>query len=361
MLKSVASFAHLSRRAIALHPTRVHRTLSAISSSQTIASRASTVLLRREYASFGHQTASNSRKKFPLSAVALILGGLTLTSLGLWQFYTSNVNNFPEPIRSDLRKALYFQNYGDDPVKAEQFYRRAMEAALEHPDLKRDGPEVTGILIQFGTMLEDLGKKQDAVDVLTVAFEALVHGPVVREEPAEDHSTTHKRMIKMLNEPPATQTSSTTWDASQDSQLTSDTEGAPETETHHGPRTMDGKTLIKTIGIAQKLGDLLHQLKKDQQAERYYLWSVEQLLRSYHQSHNAEETRLLEARDRESLRREFNFDKLPSWMSKTDLGASLEALGGFYASKGRYSHAIPLYGKALSLTESKSCHSAVLM
>ncbi|KAF9944329.1 hypothetical protein BGZ65_012219, partial [Modicella reniformis] len=107
---------------------------------------------------------------------------------------------------------------------------------------------------------------------------------------------------------------------------------------------MDGPTRLKTIGIAQKLGDLYHSIKKDEQAERYYLWSVEQLLKNHDDiegrasggSHSYEE-RLRNARDQETLRKQFDFNKLPTWMTKTDLGASLEALGGFYTSKGIYS------------------------
>ncbi|KAF9336203.1 hypothetical protein BG006_009367 [Podila minutissima] len=264
-------------------------------------------------------SSSNVRRHLPAAAVALILGGLSLTGYGLWQFYTSGVNAFPEPIRNDLRKALYYQNYGNDCDKAVGYYRKALSAAMVHPDLRVDGPEVTGIMIQLGTMFQDMGRNKDAIDVLVMAFECLVH------------------------------------DADQ---------SQSQEQEQHGPCVMDGPTRLKTVGIAQKLGDLYHAIRQDQQAERYYLWSVEQLLKNHDervQAGDQSQERLENARDQEAMKKQFNFDKLPSWMTKTDLGASLEALGGFYTSKNVYSNALPLYMRALSLIDQDSCHAAVLM
>lgn len=282
-------------------------------------------------------------RNLPLTAVALILGGLTLTGAGLWQFYTSGVNAFPEDIRNDLRKALYYQNYGDDRDKAVGYYRSALNAAMQHPDLKVDGPEVTGIMIQLGAMFQDMGRTQEAIDVLVMAFEVLVHGRTLgtgnesaavrnaqqEQENGVDGGFDHKGEQQHLNQ--------------QHDQSSSSSVHA------HGSRVMDGPTRLKTVGIAQKLGDLYHALKKDQQAERYYLWSVEQLMKNHEQiqarspTHSSDEERLQNARDRESMRKQFSFDHLPSWMTKTDLGASLEALGGFYTSKGVYSYVLHIF------------------
>ncbi|KAG0257481.1 hypothetical protein BG011_003930 [Mortierella polycephala] len=301
--------------------------------------------MRHHYSSSSSNT--QALRRLPLVSALLVLGGITLTGVGLWQFYTSGVNQFPEGIRDDLRKAIYYQNYGDEPEKAIKFYRIALNAAMQHPDLKVDGPEVTGIMIQLGTLFQDMGRLQEAVGVLSMAFECLVHGRtmgtgnqddgaaepiVIRREDQQDGNGDGFEDSGSLQE-------------SQEQQL------EEQQHHHHGPRVMDGPTRLKTVGIAQKLGDLYHALKKDQQAERYYLWSVEQLLKNHDliesrlvasgssSSSNIaeEEQRLQDARDREAMRKQFNFDKLPSWMTKTDLGASLEALGGFYTSKGVYS------------------------
>jgi hypothetical protein len=286
----------------------------------------------------------------PIFAALLIFGGLTFTAAGLWQFYTSGVNAFPEGIRNDLRKALYFQNYGNEPEKAIGFYRTALNAAMHHPDLKVDGPEVTGIMIQLGTLFQDMGRNQEAIDVLVMAFECLVHGRTMGTGNKDIMATSSISEVRSTADSNTGFEYTTTGSPGATSSSTSETSGA-----HHVPRVItDGPTRLKTVGIAQKLGDLYHLMKKDQQAERYYLWSVEQLLKNHelleHQysssssssssgsNHNLEDAeRLQAARDRDALKKQFNFDHLPSWMTKTDLGASLEALGGFYASKGVYS------------------------
>lgn len=277
----------------------------------------------------------------PVLAGLLVLSGLTLTAVGVWQFYTSGVNAFPEAIRNDLRKALYYQNYGDDREKAVGFYRSALNAAMQHPDLKVDGPEVTGIMIQLGTMFQDMGRNQEAIDVLVMAFECLVHGRTM--------GTGNNDSTSVITAAPSNSN-----DAAFEDTKTESPGETSATASKHGPRViMDGPTRLKTVGISQKLGDLYHLMKKDQQAERYYLWSVEQLLKNHEQleqkyasgaSHDLEDAeRLQMARDREAMRKQFNFDDLPSWMTKTDLGASLEALGGFYASKGVYSYALQCF------------------
>jgi len=276
----------------------------------------------------------------PVLAALLVLGGVSLTAVGVWQFYTSGVNAFPEDIRNDLRKALYYQNYGDDREKAVGFYRSALNAAMQHPDLKVDGPEVTGIMIQLGTMFQDMGQNQEAIDVLVMAFECLVHGRTMGTGNNDSTSVSKE----------AAAPSKTDDAAFEDTKTESPGETTATTSGHRPRVIMDGPTRLKTVGIAQKLGDLYHLMKKDQQAERYYLWSVEQLLKNHEQleqqyasgaSHDLEDAeRLQMARDREAMKKQFNFENLPSWMTKTDLGASLEALGGFYASKGVYSYAM---------------------
>ncbi|KAF9087497.1 hypothetical protein BGX27_002915 [Mortierella sp. AM989] len=291
-------------------------------------------------------------RRIPLAAVALVLSGITITAAGLWQFYTSGVNRFPEAIRNDLRKALYYQNYGDDRERAVGYYRTALNAAMHHPDLKVDGGEVTGIMIQLGTMFQDMGRTQEAIDVLVMAFECLVHGRTMGMSNASVMGVAGGSGGEV--------------DEKDQGQSNDFSQQLPEPEVHHGPRVMDGPTRLKTIGIAQKLGDLYHSIKKDEQAERYYLWSVEQLMKNHEDLQsgaggNSEQERLMFAREQESMRKQFNFDKLPSWMTKTDLGASLEALGGFYTSKGIYRNALPLYMRALSLVDANSCHAAVLM
>ncbi|KAF9557073.1 hypothetical protein EC968_007806 [Mortierella alpina] len=311
---------------------------------------------------FSASSSASGRGGFPWAAVALILGGISLTGFGLFQFYTSGVNRFPEGIRDDLRKALYYQNYSSDVDKNDKaiaFYRSALNAAMQHPDLRVDGEEVTGIMIQLGTLFQEIGRVQEAIEVLGMAFECLVHGRTL--------GTGNESVRGGGGAKEDSSSSSTIQGQTSEFEGQSSSLEQSEPEHQHGPRRLDGPTRLKAVGIAQKLGDLYHSIRKDQQAERYYLWSVEQLLKNHEgvverQSNISEEERRLQnARDQEAMRKQFNFDKLPSWMTKTDLGASLEALGGFYTSKGVYSNALPLYMRALSLVDQNSCHAAVLM
>ncbi|KAF9948592.1 hypothetical protein BGZ72_009508 [Mortierella alpina] len=348
-----------SHRTTTIHTRRIHQQPwnlhAGLRSSPAAAARV------RQYSS---SSSASGRGAFPLAAVALILGGISLTGFGLFQFYTSGVNRFPEGIRNDLRKALYYQNYSSDADKNDKaitFYRSALNAAMQHPDLRVDGEEVTGIMIQLGTLFQEIGRVQEAIDVLGMAFECLVHGRTL--------GTGNESVRGADSKEEKGQSSALQGQTSEFERQSSSMEGAEtEQQNHHqGPRRLDGPTRLKAVGIAQKLGDLYHSIRKDQQAERYYLWSVEQLLKNHEgvverQSNISEEERRLQnARDQEAMRKQFNFDKLPSWMTKTDLGASLEALGGFYTSKGVYSNALPLYMRALSLVDPNSCHAAVLM
>ncbi|KAF9363207.1 hypothetical protein BGX34_004641 [Mortierella sp. NVP85] len=364
MIRTASTLASRSARAVVrsgiLHPAATGR---------SVCSSGATRPALRLYSSSSSSSSTPRRGlgQIPLAAVALIGGGLVLTAAGLWKFYTSGVNAFPEGIRDDLRKALYYQNYGNDQEKAVGYYRSALSAAMQHPDLRMDGPEVTGIMIQLGTMLQDMGRTHEAIDVLVMAFECLVHGQTMGMS-NDSFKVDHRDGSKDNNS--SSNHGGVGHDKGEDQSHTTTEQLGYQQEKmgqHHGPRMMDGPTRLKTVGIAQKLGDLYHSIRKDEQAERYYLWSVEQLLKNHEGMEGrvgggiSDEERLQNARDQENVRQQFQFDNLPKWMTKTDLGASLEALGGFYASKGIYSNALPLYMRALSLVEADSCHAAVLM
>ncbi|KAF9969674.1 hypothetical protein BGZ73_007836, partial [Actinomortierella ambigua] len=327
--------------------------------------------------------------------MALITGGLTVTAMGLWQFYTSNVNKFPVPIRDDLRKALYYQNYGNDPHKAVEYYQTALEAAIVHPDLPIQGPEVTGIMIQYGTLLQDMGRNREAIEVLTACFEALVHGQILgpryghlKKAVKEDEGVSAEdKALKQQQEQQQEQEQveqALLWHGVEDMSLVAD-ETTVETDKipkhHHASVAhLDGPTRLKVIGVAQTLGDLHQAVKQDKEAERFYVWSVEQLLRDYGPDDAANgknnnnkkkqgdsngssfgaEAPL--AHNRELMKKQFDFDNLPAWMSKTDLGASLEALAGFYAMRGQNRNALALYMRALGLSDPEtSCHASVIM
>ncbi|GBC05989.1 hypothetical protein RclHR1_06540009 [Rhizophagus clarus] len=246
---------------------------------------------------------TNEYKKPTIPAFPLVLIFTTsvIAFLGLYQYFFSTVYKYPEEIRKNLRKGLYYQNYRNDPNRAVNYYQTALNDAFNHAELDNASPEVTGIMIQLGSLYEELGRLRDAVDVFTMAYDAIV-------------------------------------------------------TPNNIPVKLEGKIKLKSIGLAQKLGDLHQSLKQDEKAEKYYIWSVEQLLHSHSE----------EAHDnsnRNSLISKKTDMALPSWMTFTDLGASLEALAAFYSSRHKYAYALPLYLRALSLINppESSCHSAVLM
>ncbi|KAF9167062.1 hypothetical protein DFQ26_005944 [Actinomortierella ambigua] len=392
---SFAGRAHASRWRIL--PTRA----SLQASSPTCPRQARMCLNQTRGIAGGHSGAFNTgasgsgsggRRRVPLVAVALIGGGLVVTAMGLWQFYTSGVNRFPVPIRDDLRKALYYQNYGDDPHKAVEFYQKALEAAIVHPDLAIDGPEVTGIMIQYGTLLQDMGRNREAIEVLTACFETLVHGRILgpkygqlKKTKIEEATTEAQEQQQQQQQQQQEQVDQALlWHGVEDMSAVADDAATAmeEVPKHHhaGVAHLDGPTRLKTIGVAQKLGDLYEALKQDKEAERFYVWSVEQLLRDYGDDDQANMNRKKQdksnghsnkdgspwadplAQNRELMKKQFDFDELPAWMSKTDLGASIEALAGFYAKRGKYRNAVVLYMRALGLSDSEtSCHASVIM
>jgi tetratricopeptide (TPR) repeat protein len=213
----------------------------------------------------------------PAFPLVLIFTASAITCLGLYKYFFSAVYKYPEEIRKNLRKGLYYQNYRNDPNLAVNYYQAALNEAFNNTELDNASPEVTGIMIQLGSLYEDLGRIRDATNVFTMAYDAIV--------------IPNNTSVKL-----------------------------------------DEKTKLRSIGLAQKLGDLHQSLKQDEQAEKYYVWSVEQLLQLQSvvvQSNN-------DSSSRNSLFSKKLDMRLPPWMTFTNLGASLEALAAFYSSRQKY-------------------------
>ncbi|RUS21268.1 hypothetical protein BC937DRAFT_93147 [Endogone sp. FLAS-F59071] len=289
-----------------------------------------------------------------------IISGLGCLTIGLYQYYISPIQTYPLSVRQNLRRAIYYENYGKDPDMAVSYYNKALDEAATTPDLQRDNPaHVTGILIRLGTLLQSMERTREAADILGRAFQIVV-APT---------STTATSLAPLANV---------------------------------AARHLPTPERIKSIGLAQKLGDLHVALGQDDLAEAYYVWSVEQMVIESEDGKRGTSFQV----DPEKT---FDFESLPVWMTRTDLGASLEALAGFYASKKKqrciwfqqkhlsslvfyhYTHepliymltnhndcipiplslfetpisaslAIPLYLRSLSLLPSPtSCHGAVIM
>ncbi|KAG0743096.1 hypothetical protein G6F16_010568 [Rhizopus arrhizus] len=247
--------------------------------------------------------------RHPLST-ALIGFGLVCLGVGLYNHFTSNIQKYPASIRRSLRKALYYQQDKDLNL-ALQYFKEALHEALESPELEKNGAPLTGIMIQLGTLQERMGKLSDARYTLTLGLSHLLglEDEVGEELPVQAIFQADLDRLPILEQK-------------------------------------------KAVGIAQKLGDITAAMKMDEEAERWYEWSVEHLLK-------VSSKPVSEYEDTDQV--VFDEEYMPSWLTKTDVGAALEAFGTFYASRNKPNLAIHLYMRALGLKGTNSCQSAVLM
>ncbi|KAI8078034.1 uncharacterized protein B0P05DRAFT_543864 [Gilbertella persicaria] len=248
--------------------------------------------------------------RIPPLPVALISVGFICLGIGLYEHLTSDIQNFPQPIRQALRKALYYQQNKDMSL-ALKYFKEALSLALESSEIEKNGAPLTGIMIQLGALQEKLGRLPEARQTLIMALRHSLNL----------HDETDKDMMEKI---------------AQGLDISS-----------FSP--MEQK---KMIGIAQKLGDITALMKRDDEAEKWYVWSVEHLLKSSSKPVSAygDTTEVV-----------FDQEHMPDWLTKTDVGGALEALGGFYAAQNKPGLAIHLYLRALSLTGMESCQASVLM
>ncbi|KAG1122634.1 hypothetical protein G6F42_011294 [Rhizopus arrhizus] len=269
---------------------------------------------QRSFATASRRTATSSSARheqprrplhIPPLPVALISVGFICLGIGLYEYLTSDIQKFPVPVRQALRKALYYQQ-DKDLTLALKYFNEALQLALASDELEKNGAPLTGIMIQLGSLQERMGRLPDARQTLILALRHLL----------SLHDSNNVDVF------------------SKDLSQLSPTEQK------------------KAVGIAQKLGDITSSMKRDDEAEKWYVWSVEHLLKSSSKPKSAygDSTEVI-----------FDQEHMPDWLTKTDIGAALEALGGFYATRKKPELAIHLYLRALSLNGMQSCQSAVLM
>jgi tetratricopeptide (TPR) repeat protein len=221
----------------------------------------------------------------PPLPVALIGLGLTCLGIGLYGHLTSDIQKYPKDIRQALRKALYYQQDKDIDLSL-KYFNEALTLALESDEMERNGAPLTGIMIQLGTLQERLGRLPEARQTLLLAMRHLL-------------GLENDRCSK----PPYTDDGVFDVDLSKLS-------------------TTDQK---KAVGIAQKLGDITSSMKRDDEAEKWYVWSVEHLL--------AASSRPRSEYGDDGGQVVFDEEHMPVWLTHTDIGAAMEALGVFYASR----------------------------
>ncbi|KIK43573.1 hypothetical protein CY34DRAFT_789955 [Suillus luteus UH-Slu-Lm8-n1] len=232
---------------------------------------------------------------------ALLALGIGATGLGLYDFYTS-FTLWPEQVRGDLRAGIKARNQGDLSL-SERYITRAFQTALSLP-YQTLAPDPYLKLSGIASLLSEVALDRRSREALQIAWE-------IGAGPSEQHS-------------PLPDTSG--WSS----------------------YTLSNEERLRRVALAYKLGQLASERDLDEE-EKWLLWAVEEVLRlsglGMTNASSDTNTRMHENSGSSAL----DDLELPSWMSKTDLGAPLEALGALYAKKGRIEYAMPLYLQAISL------------
>ncbi|BGP39789.1 hypothetical protein JCM10450v2_003760 [Rhodotorula kratochvilovae] len=257
----------------------------------------------------------------------LALLGIGATSYGLYQFYQS-FTAYPDtdthPIRSKLRAALRAQSAGE-PDRSSAFFAAAYALAQDlfaqgklAPSREEALLRLTGIAIRWGAMWESVAETARAVDAYDTGFQpvaAVVDGYKLDGGAGGSAPTT--------------------------------------AEVQRG------------AALAIKLGDLWVKLgggkEADSEAERYYTWAVQELMRlSLTDEQKAKVKAQLDAQDappppaaeatsEEKKVSEDDDLKLPGWIGDVELVAAMERLGELYSRMGKIELAHPLLQQAITM------------
>lgn len=232
--------------------------------------------------------------------------GITATSYGLYRFYstfTAYPDSSSHPIRSKLRAALRANSTGEFD-RSSHFFQQAYALAQDlfstgqlAPTREEAVKRLTGIAVRWGGMWEEAGELGKAVEAYDTGFQpvaALVDG--ARKEG---------------------------WDEA------------------------SGEETKRGASIAMKLGDLwvrIGGIEGEKEAERYYTWAVEELMRRNLTDGQKEKVRVqLEAQEQgkevalEEKKDDEDEDalKLPGWVGEVELVAAFERLGELYSKQGK--------------------------
>ncbi|KAL4400218.1 hypothetical protein ACI68E_003134 [Malassezia pachydermatis] len=230
-----------------------------------------------------------------LSALAI-----ALTVYGVWDYFAA-FRVWPKELREPLRAALKARLRGKWERSAKNF-RIALDKARTLDDSRLGGNRLwktTGIAIALADVLEEGEQWQEAAMVYLDAFDEI--------QQRGDYATS----VPVERTPQET---------------------------------------MRAVQLAQKIGELAQrdnvavpplyasdddQSQTNEPAEGYLTWSVEEMLRLAQAPRQSDPIVLSDL-------------PLPPWVSEQELGASVEALGAFYASHHKAALAVPLYVQAIS-------------
>ncbi|KAG1736112.1 uncharacterized protein EDB91DRAFT_537334 [Suillus paluster] len=251
---------------------------------------------------------------------ALLALGIGATGLGLYEFYTS-FTLWPEQVRGDLRAGIKARNQGDLSL-SERYITRAFQTALSLP-YQTFAPDPYLKLSGIASLLSEVSSDRRSREALRIAWE-LGAGPSEQTHPSPDAEKTPSPVA----------------------------EGAPGWSSY----TLSDEERLRRVALAYKLGQLSSERDVDEE-EKWLIWAVEEVLRlSGLGTKNADSDTNTKAHSNSGSSALEELDP-PAWMSKTDLGAPLEALGALYAKKGRIEYAMPLYLQAISLLLPPKTHN----
>ncbi|CAD6950140.1 unnamed protein product [Tilletia controversa] len=260
--------------------------------------------------------------------------GLLATAYGVWEYYKS-FSAWPRELRDDLRGALLARDRGDSK-RASEYFKKVLVAARgmvtasssgqQQPLGKDPTLKTTGIAIAYAAMLEQDGALDEAYKVYAEALDEIL----LRGDFEPESSTEATQRVRG---------------------------GRGRSRLYEEVRSPEER--MRAVALAQRCGDLaLRPEVRDQlvnagqwdsdPAEEHLKWSVEELLRLVNivDTKDSEKTKLTGEKADAVLLSDLS---LPPWVSTTDLGASLEALGAFYASRSNIEYAVPLFLQALAL------------
>ncbi|GAA6023121.1 hypothetical protein JCM11491_000078 [Sporobolomyces phaffii] len=300
---------------------------------------------------------------YVFSALAFL--GISATSYGLYQFYSSFTvypDSATHPIRSKLRAAIRAEST-QEYQRAASFFQQAYDLCL---DLYKTAPpgsteddgsqliKLSGIAVRWGGMWESIGQLDKAIEVYDVGFQPIA-------------------------------------DALEASNSLSVTGGGGG-DSSSAPPTLE--QVKRGAGIALKLGDLWvtlgatnPQLNRAAQseAERYYSWAVGELMRlsltpeqkrKVRSELDRQEKGEAPAPAEEKEKKEEKGIDLPGWIGEVELVGAFERLGDLYSRQGRIELAQPLLQQAIATLYpapkkdgpsqppppiARRCHAATLM
>ncbi|TFK49177.1 hypothetical protein OE88DRAFT_1663615 [Heliocybe sulcata] len=282
-----------------------------------------------------------------LSTIFTILLGLGIASAGygIYQFYQT-FTLWPPAVRADLRAGMKAKNQGD-LVLSERYLKRALHTAESLPlsDFSHEPYlKLSGISIVLAEVLEANNKPSEAYEVHSNALDRL------------KKAISYSEQLKIQ-------------------ELASGVPTAKNTPTHETELVLTGPERLRAVAIACKLGEMADRYQLgDAEEEKWLTWAVEEMLRTLvdmRQHHKTSEDAKREdkQKDVQLVLAELS---LPKWVTKTDVGAPIEALGTFYAKTGKVDYAMTLYLQAISIlmppagsgnttSAEDSCRAAQLM